>query len=179
VADYIKKYVSELQSLTFEPEKPFETLFEYPDAEGGALVTGAIDVVRQDDPPRVTLIDFKSGDERADAKKLDEEEMGLQVGIYAVAAKAELEYEPEQGVVRYLDSPQGEKAELKVPLDQKTIANSKRIVAQTAFAIRERRFKEGPKKLTDGMVRCGACDFRGLCGMDQAVALKNTNAITL
>src|SRR5690606_21578825 len=41
VADYIGKYVDELRSLEFEPEKSFETLIEYPDGDGGAIVTGA------------------------------------------------------------------------------------------------------------------------------------------
>jgi len=174
VADYIGKYASELRDLEFEPEKPFETLVEYPEGEGGALITGAIDIVRQDDPPRVTLIDFKSGDEKADAKKLDEEEMALQVGIYAVAAKSELEYEPEQGMVRYLDSGPHEKAELIVPLNYKTLESSKKTVSETAYDIRERKFKEGPRKERDGKLRCITCDFLGLCGMDEAVAHKKT-----
>src|SRR5204862_3098401 len=101
-ADYISRYATELQTLQFEPEKEFETLIEYPDGNGGALISGAIDLVRQDDPPRVTLIDFKSGNQEADAKKLDEDEMRLQVGLYALAAKTELEYQPERGLVRYL-----------------------------------------------------------------------------
>ena len=171
-ADYIRKYVSELRDLKFEPEKSFETLIDYPDGEGGALVTGAIDIVRQDDPPRVTLIDFKSGDERTDAKKLDEEEMALQVGIYAVAAKKELEYEPEQGLIRYLDSGADEKAELKVSLNPYELEKSKKTVSETAYAIRERRFKEGPRKEREGKLRCGTCDFLGLCGMKEAFAYK-------
>jgi DNA helicase-2/ATP-dependent DNA helicase PcrA len=175
-ADYIGKYVSELRELLFEPEKSFETLVDYPDGEGGALVTGAIDIVRQDDPPRVTLIDFKSGDERTDAKKLDEEQMALQLAIYALAAKSELEYEPEQGMVRYLDSGAHEKAELMIPLDPQTLEKSKKTVSETAHAIRERRFKEGPKKEQEGKLRCGTCDFLGLCGMKDAVAHKRANS---
>lgn len=176
VADYIGKYASELSDLKFEPEKPFETLVEYPDGEGGALVTGAIDIVRQDDPPRVTLIDFKSGDEKIDAKKLDEEEMALQIGIYAVAAKSELEYEPEQGIVRYLDSGPYEKAELIVPLNPKTLESSKKTVSETAYDIRERKFKEGPRKEREGKLRCGTCDFLGLCGMEDAVNHKKSSS---
>ena len=92
VADYVQRFAGELNDLTFEPEKAFETLIEYPDKDGGALVSGAIDIVRRDDPPRVTLIDFKSGDPESDKHmKLDEEEMKLQVAIYALAAKKELE----------------------------------------------------------------------------------------
>jgi DNA helicase-2/ATP-dependent DNA helicase PcrA len=53
----------------------------------------------------VTLIDFKSGDPDSDNhQKLDEEEMKLQVAIYGVAARKELEYLPERGLVRYLDA---------------------------------------------------------------------------
>ncbi|MGD9728653.1 MAG: PD-(D/E)XK nuclease family protein, partial [Nitrospiraceae bacterium] len=176
VADYVGKYVSELRDLRFEPEKSFETLVEYPDGEGGALVAGAIDIVRQDDPPRVTLIDFKSGDERTDAKKLDEEEMALQVGIYAVATKSELEYEPEQGMVRYLDSGPNEKAELIIPLNRKTIEKSKRAVSETAYDIRERKFREGPRKEREGKLRCFTCDFLSLCGMKEAVAHKRAQS---
>jgi DNA mismatch endonuclease Vsr len=58
VADYVAHYADELSRLEFEPEKAFETLVEYGDQNGSALITGAIDIVRQDDPPRVTLIDF-------------------------------------------------------------------------------------------------------------------------
>jgi DNA helicase-2/ATP-dependent DNA helicase PcrA len=103
VADYVAHYADELSRLEFEPEKAFETLVEYGDQDGGALITGAIDIVRQDDPPRVTLIDFKSGDPDSDNhQKLDEQEMKLQVAIYAVGAKKEHEYQPEEGMVRYL-----------------------------------------------------------------------------
>jgi ATP-dependent exoDNAse (exonuclease V) beta subunit len=64
---------------------------EYGDSEGGALISNAIDIVRQDDPPRVTLIDFKSGDPESDKhQKLDEKEMQLQIAIYALAARKEL-----------------------------------------------------------------------------------------
>jgi len=62
VADYIEIYREELSTLRFEPERPFETLLD----EAHALVTGAIDLVRLDNPPRVSLIDFKSG--RADSE---------------------------------------------------------------------------------------------------------------
>ena len=43
-ADYISRYANELQTLEFEPEKAFETLIEYPDGDGGALISGAIDL---------------------------------------------------------------------------------------------------------------------------------------
>jgi DNA helicase-2/ATP-dependent DNA helicase PcrA len=171
-ADYIQRYAAELATLTFEPEKEFESLIEYEDGSGGALVSGAIDVVRQDDPPRVTLIDFKSGDPDSDLhQKLDEKQMQLQVGLYAVAVKKELEYQPDQGLVRYLDADDSSKAELRVPLDEKALDSAKRTVAETAKRIRDRRFAAGPTSAPrnpHNKVRCAECDFGDFCGMEAA-----------
>ncbi|WP_315729665.1 MULTISPECIES: ATP-dependent DNA helicase [unclassified Bradyrhizobium] len=174
VADYVEHYAEELARLNFEPEKAFETLVEYGDGEGGALISGAIDIVRQDKPPRVTLIDFKSGDPDSDNhQKLDEQEMKLQVAIYAVGAKRELEYQPEKGMVRYLDADE-EKRELEVPLDDASIAEATALVSATARRIRDRNFATGPQLAADGTPRCPGCDFLGLCGMKQAAAHKKS-----
>src|SRR6266540_2147593 len=141
----VQRYVAELRQLEFEPEKEFETLLEYEDGEGGALGSGAIDVIRQDNPPLVTLIDFKSGDPDTDKhQSLTEEEMQLQVTLYALAAKKELEYKPEQGLVRYLDAKDRSKAELIVPLDQASLVAAKKVVTRTAEEIRDRKFQRGP-----------------------------------
>lgn len=176
VADYIKRYAGELTRLQFEPEKEFETLIEYEEGNGGALISGAIDIVRQDDPPRVTLIDFKSGDPDSDKhQKLDEEEMKLQVAIYAIAVKKELEYRPEQGLVRYLDAKDDEKSELQVPLDGNTINQAQNVVSQTAGKIRDRVFNTGPARREGEKLRCGNCDFIGLCGMPDAASYKKAN----
>jgi DNA helicase-2/ATP-dependent DNA helicase PcrA len=178
IADYIARYASELQSLQFEPEKEFETLIEYPDGNGGALISGAIDLVRQDDPPRVTLIDFKSGNQEADAKKLDEDEMRLQVGLYALAAKTELEYQPERGLVRYLDPDSDDKAQLDVPLDAESLKKARDAVATTAQSIRQRHFMTGPRKERNGKSRCPSCDFFSFCGMpDAMIAKRDTHAV--
>jgi ATP-dependent DNA helicase UvrD/PcrA len=176
VADYVEQYARELAHMGFEPEKEFETLIDYEDQEGGALISGAIDIVRQDDPPRVTLIDFKSGDPDSDNhQQLDEKEMKLQVAIYAIAAKRELEYQPEHGLVRYLDPDDKAKRELKVPLDSTTIEQARTLVAATAASIRDRHFKAGPATVNGGRLRCGGCDFLGLCGMTEATAFKHAN----
>ena len=176
VADYIQRYAPELEKLTFEPEKEFETLIEYEDGNGGALISGAIDIVRQDNPPRVSLIDFKSGDPESDKhQKLDEHEMQLQVALYAIAAKKELEYQPDQGLVRYLDAEDRSKSELQVPLDEASLKKAKEVVAQTAAQIRDRQFKAGPVARPDGAHRCSTCDFVGLCGMKEAIAFKKAH----
>jgi len=178
VADYIERYLPELENLTFEPEKPFETLVEYEDGTGGALISGAIDIVRQDNPPRVTLIDFKSGEPESDKhQKLSEEEMQFQVALYAFAAKKELQYQPDQGLVRYLgiDKNSKDKAELRVPLDAAALAKTKTAVSQTTQRIRERKFVSGPAVRADGLHRCSTCDFVGFCGMKDAVNFKKSN----
>jgi DNA helicase-2/ATP-dependent DNA helicase PcrA len=173
VADYVMRFAGELKDLTFEPEKAFETLVEYPDKDGGALISGAIDIVRRDDPPRVTLVDFKSGDPESDKHmKLDEEEMKLQVAIYALAAKKELEYEPEAGLVRYLDAKEDEKRELRVPLDKSHLEAAQSRVAKTAAEIRDRKFNIGPKTDVAGKCRCSICDFVGICGQNEAIGHK-------
>jgi DNA helicase-2/ATP-dependent DNA helicase PcrA len=175
VAEYIGRYAAELEVLEFEPEKDFETLIEYEDGDGGALISGAIDVIRQDDPPRVTLIDFKSGEPDSDRHQLDEDEMKLQVTIYAVGAKKELEYKPERGLVRYLGAEEEERMELEVPLDQEAVAKAKSLIARTAGRIRDRAFKAGPSGRKRNGVRCGNCDFLGFCGMQAAVSYKRAH----
>lgn len=175
-ADYIERYAPELAELMFEPEKEFETLVEYEDEHGGALISGAIDVVRKDDPPRVTLVDFKSGEPESDKhQKLSEQEMQFQVALYAVAAKKELQYQPDQGLVRYLDSDDKAKSELRIPFDVDTLRSVRSRVAQTAASIRDRKFMSGPVAQKNGKHRCSTCDFVGICGMKEAVSFKRSN----
>lgn len=168
VSDYVQTYAAELEKLTFEPEKPFETLIE----EEQLLVSGAIDVVRLDDPPRVSLIDFKSGEQGSDnALKLSEEEMRLQVSLYGLAAKHELEYEPDRGMVRYLGEPDSSKRELLIDLNDAALGEARKTVAEAAAEIRKRNFHRGPiAKPRDSRfdIRCGECDFVGFCGQQEA-----------
>jgi DNA helicase II / ATP-dependent DNA helicase PcrA len=69
--------------------------------------------------------------------------MRLEVAIYGVAANRELEYEPERGLVRYLDVANGQDRELAVPLDQQAIIEARQLVAKTARDIRDRTFNVG------------------------------------
>jgi DNA helicase-2/ATP-dependent DNA helicase PcrA len=168
---YVLDHADELERLRFEPEKEFETLLE----QESVLVSGAIDVVRLDDPPRVTLIDFKSGESESDAlTKLDEEEMRLQVSLYGVAAKKELEYEPERGLVRYLDEADPAKRELEVPLTSDALREAQDVVIRAARSIKSRAFFIGPtKEGRDGGPRCGGCDFGGFCGVKKGMSRRN------
>lgn len=71
--------------------------------------------------------------------------MKLQIAIYAVAAKKELEYQPEKELVRYLGAKPNnkEKAELEVPLDRVGHQKYRRVGHQySAQGISNRRFKD-------------------------------------
>ncbi|MCZ7434863.1 ATP-dependent DNA helicase [Micromonospora sp. WMMC241] len=165
VADYITTYAAELERLTYEPEKEFETLLP----EEQVLISGAIDVIRRDDPPRVTLIDFKSGEAASDsAMKLDSDEMRLQVSLYGIAARREMEYEPERGLVRYLAEPDPAQRELNVPLTEAALAEAANTVVTTARRIKAREFHIGPvarEHDEERGPRCGRCDFASFCGL--------------
>lgn len=164
--DYIRHYIGELGSLSFEPEKPFEAVIDFADGTGdGALVSGAIDLVRGDDPPRVTLIDFKSGDMETDKRKqLSEEQMRRQIGIYALAAKKEFEYQPDMGIVRYLDEGHPAAQQLEISLDNASMERAREEVSSAVTAIRARVFDRGPTTQS----RCATCDFMNFCGRSEA-----------
>jgi len=174
VADYVGVYREELSTVLFEPERPFETLLE----EAQALVTGAIDLVRLDNPPRVSLIDFKSGQaDSENASKLDEEEMRLQIALYGVAAKKEMEYEPDLGFVRYIGETRPDRRELPVSLDGASLASARATVVETVGEIKARRFRSGPKKVAaNGNPRCSECDFTAVCGMPDAKPYSKTGS---
>lgn len=172
VADYIRRYVGELEQSSFVPEKPFETVIKFMDnPSAGALVSGEIDLLRSEEPPRVTIIDFKSGHKESDMhKQLSEEQMKRQLGIYALAAKKELEHEPEQGLVRYLDSENSDPEELRVPLNDASIEQTEHVVSQAVTEIKNRNFNNGP--LSQYKNRCPTCDFINVCGRKEAMAAK-------
>ena len=162
VVDYVRTYADELEKLQFEPEKPFETLF----AEEGLLVTGAIDVVRLDAPPSVTLIDFKSGRAEGNASSLSKQMMAMQLGIYGVAAQAEMQFEPGQGLVRYIGELDEAKRQMPVQLSDEALAAVREDVVRTARAIRTRQFTGGPR--SEDAKRCEHCDFGRICAHTSA-----------
>jgi DNA helicase-2/ATP-dependent DNA helicase PcrA len=172
VADYVGRYATELAALEFEPEREFETLIE----EEQVLVSGAIDVVRLDNPPRVTIVDFKSGEPESDDRMhLDEDEMRLQVTMYGLAARHELEYEPDRGLVRYLGAKDDEPSELVVDLNDDALAAARVVIAETARSVRARAFHSGPSRpprRRTSSTRCDECDFLGVCGLQPADAAR-------
>ena len=173
VREYIQTYRAELAGLSFEPERAFETLIE----EANVLVSGAIDLIRRDDPPMVTLVDFKSGDpEKQDenASALDSEEMALQISLYGLAARRELQYAPELGLVRYLGVRPGaplDERELQVPLNDEALRKARVSVIEVTDGIHRRHWNSGPQRKSRALgaeSRCSACDFLLLCGRSEA-----------
>jgi len=168
VADYVKTYADELSRLQFEPEREFETLIE----EAQVLVSGSIDLIRLDEPARVCIVDFKSGHAESDARmSLDEDEMRLQVTMYGLAARKELEYEADSGLVRYLGETEDGRRELPVDLNEQTLAAARDVIVQSARSIRDRDFKGGPlrgPRKSGSKTRCDECDFKGICGTNEA-----------
>ena len=163
VADYVQRYREELATLEFEPEKEFETLID----EENLLINGAIDVVRLDDPPRVTIVDFKSGDAREDnGSGLTAELMALQIGVYGLAARHELEYDPQRGLIRYIGEQDAERAEATVNLSDEQLGEVRNRLVTTARGIRSRDFHSGPTQGNEE--RCGRCDFCNLCRLSSA-----------
>ena len=163
VMEYVAAYAKELAHLDFEPEKEFETLI----ADENLLVAGTIDVVRLDDPPRVSIVDFKSGDaEEETGTGLSRELMKLQIGIYGLAARDELEYDPEHGLIRYIGERKREKRQVEVNLDAAELARVRDVIVKSGRDIRGRHFNKGPTGWVEN--RCGSCDFLNICRRPEA-----------
>ena len=161
VTDYVRRYADELATLEFQPEKEFETLIP----EQNLLVSGAIDIVRLDDPPRVTIIDFKSGDaDDENGTGLSPELMAMQIGVYGLAARDELEYDPQNGVIRYVGEDDPTKRETHVDLSDDQLQEVRDDLIGTAQRIKGRDFHAGPAKSG----RCERCDFRTVCRLSNA-----------
>jgi DNA helicase-2/ATP-dependent DNA helicase PcrA len=162
LTEYVTSYADELSRLEFEPEREFETLIR----DEGLLVSGTIDVIRLDDPPRITIIDFKSG-ERGETTQsgLSENMMRLQIGIYGLAARHELEYEPDRGLIRYVGEHNPDRRQLSVQLGQEELTAARQVVINAGRCIKERLFSEGPTETASN--RCATCDHRAVCGLCQ------------
>ena len=163
VVEYVQAHSSELARLQFEPEKEFETLIE----DENLLIAGAIDVVRLDDPPRVSIIDFKSGNAEEDTGTgLSRELMAMQIGVYGLAARDELEYDPQHGLIRYIGERDEQRRQLDVDLTDAQLAQVREEIIRTGRNIRQRNFNFGPTGRVQN--RCHGCDFLNICPRHEA-----------
>ncbi len=163
VVEYVEANAAELSRLEFEPEKEFETLIP----EENLLISGAIDLVRLDDPPKVSIVDFKSGDAQEDTGSgLSRDLMALQIGVYGLAAKDELQYDPQRGLIRYIGERNDDLRQVEVVLNDEELSRVRSEVIETGCNIRERKFDEGPTGRVDN--RCHRCDFLNICPRHEA-----------
>lgn len=164
VVEYIRRYAAtELAGLEFVPEKEFEALID----DGSILISGAIDLVRLDDPPQVTIIDFKSGDSANDTGSgLSRELMAMQIGVYGLAARDEFEYEPQQGLVRYIGESDPALSQTTVALNDEELARVREHVIRIGRNIQEREFFYGPTGMIEN--RCENCDHQLFCDRQEA-----------
>ena len=163
VVEYVRRHADELASLEFEPEKEFETLI----TDENLLIAGAIDLVRLDNPPRVTIVDFKSGDAQEETSTgLSRELMELQIGVYGLAARDELEHEPKHGLIRYIGERDPELLQYEVDLSDEKLAGVREEIVGTARMIRDREFNCGPTMRVEN--RCLRCDFQDFCPREEA-----------
>lgn len=160
--EYVYSYTDELARLEFKPEQEFETLIR----DEGLLISGTIDVIRLDDPPRITIIDFKSGESGETTQSgLSQNMMRLQIGIYGLAARHELEYEPDRGLIRYIGEDNPARRQLSIHLNQEELAAARQVVVDAGRCIKGRLFNEGPSHHASN--RCETCDHRAVCGLCQ------------
>lgn len=163
VAEYVETYSDELAKLDFEPEKEFETLIP----RENLLIAGAIDVIRLDNPPRVSIVDFKSGDASDETGSgLSRELMALQIGVYGLAARDELEYDPQHGLIRYIGERRAEHRQVEVELTEDRLTQVRDEIIKTGRDIRERKFNKGPTGRIKN--RCDGCDFLNFCPRQEA-----------
>lgn len=170
VVEYVQRHADELARLEFEPEKEFETLI----SDENLLIAGAIDLVRLDHPPRVTIVDFKSGDaEDETSTGLSRELMELQIGVYGLAARDELEYEPRHGLIRYIGERDPDLVQYEVDLSDERLAGVRQEIVDTGRMIRDREFNCGPTKQAEN--RCNRCDFQDFCPREEAAKARNSS----
>jgi len=164
VAAYVRRYAdAELARLDFLPEKEFEALID----NENILISGAIDLVRLDDPPQVTVVDFKSGNSANDnGSGLTRELMAMQIGVYGLAAREELEYEPQQGLVRYIGERDPARSQTVVELSDEELARVREEVIRTGRSIQAREFDAGPTGMVEN--RCASCDHLLFCSRQEA-----------
>lgn len=167
--EYVETYAKELAKLEFEPEKEFETLIP----EENILISGTIDVVRLDDPPQISVVDFKSGDSREETGSgLNKELMEFQIGVYGLASRDELEYDPQRGLIRYIGEKDPGRKQATVNLDDERLAAVLGEISKTGKNIRKRKFNKGPTRRVKN--RCARCDFLDICSRPEAARSRQT-----
>jgi len=125
-----------------------EKAFELP-LENDVILTGRMDQVNGLGRSDVEIVDYKTGKPKkeADVRK------GLQLSIYALAAKEIFEWNPVRLVFHYLQ----DNSTLVTTRDSKQIGETEKIVQETAADIRAKHFRAKPG------FACRSCAYTLIC----------------
>jgi DNA helicase-2/ATP-dependent DNA helicase PcrA len=127
-----------------EQEKPFELPLE-----NDVILAGRMDQVNSLGHSDVEIVDYKTGKPRKEA----EVRKGLQLSIYALAAKEIFEWNPVRLVFHYLQ----DNSTLVTTRDAKQIAEAEKIIQETAADIRAKHFPAKPG------FACRTCAYALIC----------------
>lgn len=134
--------------LSLKTERPFEMDM------GNALISGTIDLLKRKNTQGdiLEIIDFKTGNER----KL-QEELHLQVQLYAIASREALNLNIEKAYIHYLDDEKQKRVEVLTTPTQLELA--RQTIMDAVDGITTRRFKRNPRNTKI----CKGCDWSTIC----------------
>lgn len=123
-----------------------------------ALVTGAIDLLLQEDPERgittADVIDFKTMELPDSVVDYDWRDMSIQVQLYSKAAKEIMGENVETGYIHTLK----DNKRTAIPVDETSVNNAIKTIEWAVSGILANDFPMRPCA-----ANCGNCDFRALC----------------
>ncbi len=149
--DYSAKYADDFGRLR-QDEARFEISLN------DALVTGAIDLLLQEDPERgittADVIDFKTMETPDDSTEYDWRDMSLQVQLYSKAAKEIMGEDVETGFIHTLK----DNKRTAIPVDSESVNNA---IKAIEWAIKGILASDFPQRACEKS--CSKCDFKALC----------------
>ena len=149
--NYIKRHGAEFP-LKLETEKPFELIL------GGALISGAIDLIQKINPisnkvTDVCILDFKTEKERLETKKF----IRLQLRLYALAGDKALGLKPKSAKIHYLT----ENIRQDIDISKEKLNHTEKEITSAIQKIKNSDFEPCPSD------QCKTCDSRVLCSFEK------------
>lgn len=127
-----------------------------------ALVTGAIDLLLQEDPDHgittADVIDFKTMELPDEVENYDWRDMSIQVQLYSKAAKEVMGENVQTGYIHTLK----DNRRTAIPVDPHSVENAIGAIEWAVSGILENDFPMRPCK-----TNCSHCDFKAMCAQKQ------------
>ena len=117
--------------------------------ENNVQITGRMDQINRLGPGEVEIVDYKTGRPKTAAQARSD----LQLGIYALAAREDLEVEPARLVYYNLETNEC----VAATRDAKQLAEMRGTIQEVAADIRAREFPAHPG------YQCRSCEYRFIC----------------